>query len=644
MNPTPPPNPEESIFADALALPPSERAAFLDRACGADADLRSRVGALLLADASASFMAGSATSHHVSVSNDHGRTEEKPGDRIGRYKLLQKIGEGGCGIVYMAEQQEPIVRRVALKVIKLGMDTKEVVARFEAERQALALMDHPNIARVFDGGATELGRPFFVMELVRGVPITKYCDEQNLPTAARLELFTQVCHAVQHAHQKGIIHRDLKPSNILVTINDGVPVPKVIDFGIAKATQGRLTDSTVFTAFEQFIGTPAYMSPEQAVMTSLDVDTRSDIYSLGVLLYELLTGRTPFDSKTLVAAGLDEIRRVIREVDPPRPSTRLSTLTDIDRSTVAQHRSTAPSQLSTLLCGDLDWIVMRCLEKDRARRYETANALALDLLRHLHDEPVVARPPSTGYRARKFVRRHRLAVSAGGAIAAALITSLAISTWSLVLEKAARERAVAAEAEQSRLRVQAEVARRAETEQRQQAQANEKKAVLEAVRSEQAFAFLSRMLLGLGSSAVIDRDKTLLREIVDKTVSRLDKELTDSPEIDGTVRGVLGAVYLDLGDFVKAEALAVASLDINKRAFGEEHEDVAGANVILSTVRLTQGRFIEATDLANEAVAVLQKLPRTKQRYVGAAHLVLGASLCAQDKLDAAEVHLRTAL
>ena len=641
MPPIPSPQSEETIFNHALALPAHERKAYLDGACAGNAALRADVDALVCAhEASPDFMATSAADGAQPTLQHY----EKPGDVIGRFKLLQKIGEGGCGIVYMAEQEEPVRRRVALKVIKLGMDTKEVVARFEAERQALALMDHANIARVFDGGATEVGRPYFVMELVRGIPITKFCDEQNLSTAKRLELFTQVCHAVQHAHQKGIIHRDLKPSNILVTLHDGTPVPKVIDFGIAMATEGRLTDSTLFTAFDQFIGTPAYMSPEQAEMSGLDIDTRSDIYSLGVLLYELLTGRPPFDPKTLVAAGLDEIRRIIREVDPPPPSTRLSTLTDLERATVATLRGILPAQLPTLLSGDLDWIVMKALEKDRTRRYETANSLASDVLRHLHDEPVIARPPSAGYLLQKFARRHRLAFAATGGIAAAIIIGLAVATWSLVLEKAARERAVAAEAEQSRLRVQAEVARRAETEQRRQAQANEKKALLEAMRSEQAFAFLSRMLLGLGSSAALERDKTLLREIVDKTVERLDKELTDSPEIDGTVRGVLGAVYLDLGDFVKAEALALASLEINKKTFGPQHEDVAGANVILSTVRLTQGRFSEATDLANEAVVVLQKLPRSKQRYFSAAHLVLGASLQAQGKLDAAEVHFRTAL
>src|SRR5436190_4105573 len=293
---------------------------------------------------------------------------EKPGDRIGRYKILQQIGEGGCGIVYMAEQEEPVRRRVALKVIKLGMDTKSVIGRFEVERQALALMDHPNIARVLDAGATETGRPFFVMELVRGVRITDYCDEAKLSTRERLNLFIQVCHAVQHAHQKGIIHRDLKPSNILVTINDGVPVPKVIDFGIAKATTDqRLTDKTLFTAFEQFIGTPAYMSPEQAAMTSLDIDTRSDIYALGVLLYELFTGKTPFDAEELFRSGLDEMGRTIREREPLRPSTRLSTMADADLTTIATLRQSEPAKLSHLLRGDLDWIVMKALEKDRTR-------------------------------------------------------------------------------------------------------------------------------------------------------------------------------------------------------------------------------------------------------------------------------------
>jgi serine/threonine protein kinase len=385
---------EVAVFEAALQLPPERREAYLDQTCGGDAELRRRVGSLLKAHQSETDLIEPTAATLGSSFPREVLPTEKPGDRIGRYKLLQQIGEGGCGVVYMAEQEEPIRRRVALKVIKLGMDTKSVIGRFEAERQALALMDHPNIAKVLDAGATETGRPFFVMELVRGTKITDYCDQNNLSTPERLDFFIQICHAVQHAHQKGVIHRDLKPSNILVTINDGVAVPKVIDFGIAKATQGRLTDQTVFTAFEQFIGTPAYMSPEPAVLTSVDIDTRSDIYSLGVLLYELLTGRTPFDQKELLAAGLDEMRRTIREKEPPRPSTCLSTMAADALMAAAKYRHSEVSKLIHLVHGDLDWIVMKCLEKDRARRYETASGLARDIQRHLNCEPVTACPPS----------------------------------------------------------------------------------------------------------------------------------------------------------------------------------------------------------------------------------------------------------
>ena len=354
---------------------------------------------------------------------------ENPGERIGRYKLLQDIGEGGFGIVYMAEQEEPVRRRVALKVIKLGMDTKQVIARFEAERQALALMDHPNIAKVFDAGATESGRPYFVMELVKGERITDYCDKNRLVTRERLNMFVQICHAIQHAHQKGVIHRDIKPSNILVSMQDGKPAPKVIDFGIAKATEQRLTEKTLFTALEQLIGTPAYMSPEQAEMTGVDIDTRSDIYSLGVLLYELLTGKTPFDPKELMAKGIEEMRWTIRDQEPRRPSTRLTTLDEGELTTTAKRRQTDPPKLVRLVRGDLDWIVMRCLEKDRTRRYETANGLASDLLRHLNNEPVLARPPSKLYRFQKMVGRNKLACAATSAVALALLLGVVVSVW-----------------------------------------------------------------------------------------------------------------------------------------------------------------------------------------------------------------------
>jgi WD40 repeat protein/serine/threonine protein kinase len=433
----------QNLFNEALERPDAtERARFLDEACGADIALRERVEKLLRAhDEAGGFF--SQPSKAPAAAQASGAmalpVTEKAGDKIGRYKLLQQIGEGGCGVVYMAEQEEPVRRHVALKVIKLGMDTKQVIARFDAERQALALMDHPNIAKVLDAGATETGRPYFVMELVRGEKITEFCDENKLSTGERLKLYIQVCQAIQHAHQKGVIHRDIKPSNILVTTNDPdkIGMPKVIDFGIAKATAGRLTDQTLFTALEQFLGTPAYMSPEQAVLTSLDIDTRSDIYSLGVLLYELLTGSPPFDQKELLAAGLDEMRRIIREKEPPRPSNRLSTMAAAALRTTAHQRHTEPPRLVHVVRGDLDWIVMKCLEKNRARRYETANALAADLRRHLDCEPVVARPPSRWYEFQKTVRRHKFGFAAAGAVIMTLAIGLGVSTWQFVLKNQA---------------------------------------------------------------------------------------------------------------------------------------------------------------------------------------------------------------
>jgi serine/threonine protein kinase/WD40 repeat protein len=441
---------EETLFEVLSQLPAPERTVALEEACGQDAALRERLETLLAAhDRASAFMAEPVAPTVPGNGGLRIPVSERLGDQIGPYKLIQQIGEGGCGVVYLAQQDKPVRRLVALKVIKLGMDTRQVVARFEAERQALALMDHPNIAKVLDAGATETGRPFFVMELVRGIMITVYCDQNQLSPTERLKLFVEVCRAVQHAHQKGIIHRDLKPSNILVTINDGVPVPKVIDFGIAKATQGRLTDMTVVTAFDQFIGTPAYVSPEQAVLTSLDIDTRSDIYSLGVLLYELLTGKTPFDTRQLLAAGLDELRRTIREQEPMRPSTRLSTMGEVDLTTVAQARHAEPARLRNLLRGDLDWIVMKCLEKDRTRRYETANGLARDVERHLRNEPVLARPPSRLYEFQKTLRRHWI----GFAATATVLVALAIGTLVSTLEAV---RARRAEREQTRLRLEAE--------------------------------------------------------------------------------------------------------------------------------------------------------------------------------------------
>ena len=469
---------EETLFEAARNLASATaRRAFLDQACADAPELRARIEALLESGNEVENFFKDAVRFDLTPLDNPAEPEadhnpessltEGLGTRIGRYKLLQKIGEGGGGMVYMAEQQEPVRRRVALKIIKLGMDTKSVIARFEAERQALAMMDHQNIARVFDAGATETGRPYFVMELVRGVKITEYCDQNNLDTHQRLELFIQTCQAIQHAHQKGIIHRDIKPSNVLVTLHDGVPVPKVIDFGIAKAIEARLTDKTLFTAYEQIIGTPAYMSPEQAELSGLDVDTRSDIYSLGVLLYELLTSRTPFDAKKLLQHGLDEMRRTLREQEPHRPSTMVTTLQGTELTATAEHRHAEPPKLISLLRGDLDWIVMKALEKDRRRRYETVNGLAMDLQRYLNSEPVVARPPSRLYRFQKLVRRNKVVFAAVGAVAAALIIGLGASTWLLFLERAARQRAVAAEE-------QAEQARANETQLRRLAETREK--------------------------------------------------------------------------------------------------------------------------------------------------------------------------
>ncbi len=420
----------ETIVLVALEQPdPAARAAYLAAACP-DPEVRRHVARLLAAHPRVGrFLTAPATA-------EYGPLAECPGQLVGPYRLLEQIGEGGFGVVYMAEQTQPMRRRVALKVLKPGMDTAQVVARFEAERQALALMDHPNIARVLDGGATDSGRPFFVMELVKGVPVTDFCDQNQLGVRDRLGLFVSVCHAVQHAHQKGVIHRDLKPSNVLVTLHDGTPVPKVIDFGIAKATAQQLTDRPAITGFAQVVGTPLYMSPEQAQMSGLDVDTRADIYSLGVLLYELLTGTTPFDQERLRTIGYDAVRRIIAEEEPARPSTRMSTL-GLAAETVSANRRSDPRRLSRLFRGELDWIVMKALEKDRNRRYESAAAFAADVQRYLADEPVQACPPSAGYRLRKLVRRHKRAFVSTALLAGALLVLLVGLGW-VVSDRAAR--------------------------------------------------------------------------------------------------------------------------------------------------------------------------------------------------------------
>ena len=498
------------MLAEAVArTSPEARERYLGEVCGEDKELRAQLDSLLKAHARAGdFLRQSVT--RVESGNGFSATEG-PGTVIDRYKLLQEIGEGGFGLVFMAEQREPVRRMVALKIVKAGMDTKEVIARFEAERQALALMDHPNIARVLDGGTTASGRPYFVMDLVKGTPITEFCDQNQLSMEARLRLFMQVCAGVQHAHQKGIIHRDLKPSNVLVTLEQGQPVPKVIDFGIAKAMGEKLTKRTLFTRFEQLIGTPAYMSPEQAEWGGVDIDTRSDIYSLGALLYELLTGTTPFEKETLAHAALDEVRRMIREADPPRPSTRLQGLGQ-RLNEIAQRRHAEPSLLARLVRGDLDWIAMKALDKDRTRRYETANALARDVERHLDGELVVACPPSKTYRARKFIRRHRLGIASVVGMAMALVAGLAAALYGL--HKAREETAVA-----------------------------------EAISD-----FLRNGLLAQANpERGLDRELRL-RDVVDRAAARIEGRFTNQPSVEAALRLTLGETYMSMAERQRAEA------------------------------------------------------------------------------------------
>ena len=456
---------------------PDEREAFLDQTCHNMPELRQRLETLLrLRESADRFFELGAAELPISLQDENtdgtsdspanGIGAEEMDTRVGRYRLLDKLGEGGCGIVYLAEQMEPVRRRVALKIIRLGMDTENVIARFEMERQALAMMDHPNIARVYDAGATSSGRPFFVMQWVEGERITDFCDKKQLDVRQRVELFTRVCQAIQHAHQKGVIHRDIKPSNIIVMDCDGAAVPKVIDFGVAKATTESPGKNVTFTAAGQFIGTPAYMSPEQAGDVVMDVDTRCDIYALGALLYELLTGLPPFDPKDLQKLDVSEIRRILREIDPREPSARVAAMESADLRETALSRSCAPHKFPSLLRGDLDRIVMMAMEKDRQHRYGSADALAADLWRYLHDEPVVARPSSRRYRLRRLVRRNKVVFAAGSVVVVTLITGLGVSSWMFLREKQARH-------EQTQLRSEAEAARTVENKLRGQAEARE---------------------------------------------------------------------------------------------------------------------------------------------------------------------------
>jgi eukaryotic-like serine/threonine-protein kinase len=584
-------NREQEIFSAALErTSETERAAFLDAACAGSPEARGRIEALLRAAAAAGgFLAES-----------QAIVREGPGMRIDRYHLRERIGEGGFGVVYLAEQEEPVRRTVALKIIKLGMDTRAVVARFEAERQALAMMEHPNIARVLDGGATETGRPYFVMELVRGVPITTFCNERRLRVRERLELFLQVCRAVHHAHQKGVIHRDLKPSNILITLHDGQPVAKVIDFGIAKATHEPLTEKTLLTRLHVFVGTPAYMSPEQVGLGGIDVDTRSDIYSLGALLYELLADSPVLDAQALLAGGYAEVQRVIHHVEPPAPSQRVAALEPEAKMTVALQRRCGPARLLADLRGDLDRIVLKCLEKDRTRRYETTDALARDITRHLCNEPVLARPATLGYRATKFMRRRRRGVLAGAAVFALLTTLASYHARRLATER--------------------------------------DRAQLEAQKAAKVSEVLTELVTSADPFRTPDPQGSL-----GASAARVRREFAQQPDVRADILSAIGKVHLRRGEFDDAlplltEALAAA------RAVGQADLRLAQTLSNLGVLRSERGDHAGAVPLLEEALVLRRRLLNNQHNDVAVSLVELGRVQRSRDRLDLAEPLFREAL
>jgi serine/threonine protein kinase len=601
-----------TIFNEALGLDsPADRAAYLDRVCADDSALRARVEALLAVhDRAGGFLESPARGPTI----DEVREEpaEGVGTVIGPYRLMEQIGEGGMGIVFVAEQTRPVRRRVALKIIKPGMDTKQVIARFEAERQALALMDHPTIARVLDAGATESGRPYFVMELVRGIPITEYCDQERLSIPERLELFVQVCRAVQHAHQKGIIHRDLKPSNILVTIIDGVAVPKIIDFGVAKATGQSLTERTLYTAFHEFIGTPAYMSPEQAALAGVDVDTRSDIYSLGVLLYELLTGTTPFDSETLKRAAFDELRRIIREQEPPRPSTRLSTLGE-RRTSVAAVRQVDARQLDRTMRGELDWIVMKALDKDRRRRYETANDFAADVMRYLTHQPVEACPPSAWYRFTKYARRNRAGLTAAALVSGALLLGLAASVAMAVRAIKAERRAMTALTDSRR----------------------------KAEEMQQVVDYLAKDVFGAAAPEKSHGKPVTVLEVLSANETNIVPRFGDQPLVEATVRLAIGESYAALGQTDIGEPHLFRAVSLRVRHLGPEHPETVAAEAALVTNLRREGWRVKGHYETAERIG--RHVLDVRRRTIGPEHQdtlnsmsELALILIARDQLDEA--------
>ena len=587
----------ERIFNLVYDAPRAERAAILDRECGDNVELRRELEAMIAGAEDERFLTSPIQETWDPAAAAALPDEpfplliEQPGSRIGPYKLLQLLGEGGFGSVFMADQEKPVARKVALKIIKLGMDTKQVVARFEQERQALALMDHPHVARVFDAGSTETGRPYFVMELCTGEAITEYCDKHSLSISDRLSLFVQVCQAVQHAHQKGLIHRDIKPSNILVHTQDGRPHAKIIDFGIAKATASKLTEKTLFTEHKQLIGTPEYMSPEQAE-GSLDIDTRTDVYSLGVLLYELLTGSTPFDSKTLRSAAYGEIQRIIREVDPPKPSTRLQQSGDTIAS-VAARRDLEPRKLGTIVRGELDWIVMKSLEKDRQRRYDSANALGADVQRYLAGEAVVAAPASKTYLLRKFVRRNKGVVTAVAAVMVALSIGAAAFAW----------------------------------------QAH--RAAVERDKAQNVAEFMSEILHGVGPSVARGRDVTMLKEMMDAAAARIEQGvLRGSPEAELQLRDTIGDVYRDLSLYPESARLLEPAVPLARSLHRGDHADTARALDSLGHLNLEKGDLAAAEPLMREAMEMYKRL--SSNGSLDAARTMSGLGVVVQARGDVA--------
>ncbi|MBL8823665.1 MAG: serine/threonine protein kinase [Planctomycetia bacterium] len=582
----------EAVFLAAMdKANEAERNAYVEEACAGNVELLRQVRELLAShdathgplDAPPPGLGGSVLKAH---------SGEAPGTLIGPYKLLQQIGEGGMGVVFMAEQTQPVQRKVALKIIKQGMDSRQVIARFEAERQALAMMDHVNIARVIDGGKTQSGRPYFVMDLIHGVPITRYCDDNHLTPQQRLELFTPVCQAIQHAHQKGIIHRDIKPSNVLITLYDGKPVPKVIDFGVAKATEQKLTERTLFTNYGTMVGTLEYMSPEQAEMSGLGVDTRSDIYSLGVLLYELLTGSTPLDRKRVRDEAYAEILRIIKEEEPPRPSTRLSDSGDALASISAQ-RQMEPAKLTKLVRGELDWIVMKSLEKDRNRRYESASGLAQDIQRYLADEPVHASPPSVTYRLRKFVRRNKVALLTISVVALALIAGTVISIW------------------QAYRATQAEEAAKTD---RDTALAEKTRADEEATIAQTVNDFLLNDLLAEAAPSKNARNKKVsVEELLGRAATRIDGKFEKQPRIEAAIRMTIGYTYHALSNYAAALPQLERAMEIRRRVLGDEHPDTLAAMGSVVLVDIAQGQYQKAELLNN-------KVQELRQRVFGEEH------------------------